>query len=70
MIGHFRVGTGWKMNHTRQMARDYAETVKAAERPDGIELFVLPPFTALAEVATILAGTGLRKGDSRGTAWS
>nr|WP_222182746.1 triose-phosphate isomerase [Geminicoccus harenae] len=62
MIGKFRVGTGWKMNHTLAMARDYAGTLAAAERPDGIDLFVLPPATALAEVARLLAGSGVRVG--------
>jgi triosephosphate isomerase len=62
VIGKFRVGTGWKMNHTLQMARDYARTLAAAERPAEIELFVLPPATALAEVARHLEGSGVRVG--------
>jgi triosephosphate isomerase len=55
----FWLGTGWKMNRTRAEARAYAEALRAA--PDlgdlPLRLFVLPPFTALAEVAAALAST-------------
>lgn len=62
MIGKFRVGTGWKMNHTLAMARAYARELAAAPRPPEIELFVLPPATALAEVAGLLEGSDVRVG--------
>ncbi|WP_027133256.1 triose-phosphate isomerase [Geminicoccus roseus] len=61
-MGKFRVGTGWKMNHTLAMARDYAQALAAAERPEGIDLFVLPPATALTEVVRLLEGSGVRVG--------
>jgi triosephosphate isomerase len=58
------IGTSWKMNRTRPQARAFAETLAAspvavtqAARP-----FVIPPFTAIAEVAAILAGTRVRVG--------
>ena len=57
MTKRFWLGTGWKMNKTRAEARSYVETLQAA--PDladfPLQLFVLPPFTALAEVARSLA---------------
>ncbi|MEZ5826048.1 MAG: triose-phosphate isomerase [Geminicoccaceae bacterium] len=60
----FRVGTGWKMNKTRAQAADYVRTLLAA--PDlatiGAQLFVLPPFTALAEVAQALAASPVEVG--------
>ncbi len=53
------LGTGWKMNKTRAEAGAYVEALRAA--PDladlPLQLFVLPPFTALAEVARGLADT-------------
>ena len=62
MIGKFRVGTGWKMNHTLAMARHYAEAISSAERPAGIQLFVLPPAIALTEVVRQLQGTDVMVG--------
>ena len=57
MTKRFWLGTGWKMNKTRAEARAYVEALRAA--PDladlPLQLFVLPPFTALAEVARDLA---------------
>jgi L-erythrulose 1-phosphate isomerase len=59
MARPFWLGTGWKMNKTRAEARAYAAALRAA--PDlaslPLQLFVLPPFTALAEVASALEGT-------------
>jgi triosephosphate isomerase len=58
------IGTSWKMNKTRAQARSYAEALKASSvialtraRP-----FVIPPFTAIADVAAILEGTPVRVG--------
>jgi triosephosphate isomerase len=60
----FWLGTGWKMNKTRAEGRAYAEALQAV--PDlqqlPMQLFVLPPFTALAEVAASLAGSGVLVG--------
>lgn len=62
--GPFWLGTGWKMNKTRAEARAYAQTLKAAPDLAGLplQLFVLPPFTALAETAEALAGTPVMVG--------
>jgi triosephosphate isomerase len=53
------IGTSWKMNKTRPQARAFAK-VLAASPLANTELarpFVIPPFTAIADVAEILAGT-------------
>ena len=59
MLERFWLGTGWKMNKTRAQAAAYCATLQAT--PDlaamPLQLFVLPPFTALAEVAAALADT-------------
>ena len=64
MVERFWLGTGWKMNKTRAEAADYVATLRAA--PDlvtlPLQLFVLPPFTALAEVAAALAETPVMVG--------
>ena len=64
MVERFWLGTGWKMNKTRTQAAAYSATLRAA--PDlatlPLQLFVLPPFTALAEVAAALAATPIMVG--------
>ena len=56
MAGASRVwiGAGWKMNKTLAEALRFAEPLAATPPPDGIRRFVLPPFTALREVASAL----------------
>jgi L-erythrulose 1-phosphate isomerase len=57
------IGTSWKMNKTRAQARAFAERLKdssVASTP--ARAFVVPPFTAIADVASILAGTAVRVG--------
>ena len=44
------VGTGWKMNKTIAQAREYARALAQASIPDGVQVFILPPHTALAAV--------------------
>jgi triosephosphate isomerase len=58
------IGTSWKMNKTRAEARAFAEAVKASSLAarDDVRAFVIPPFTAIADVAAILAGTRVRVG--------
>lgn len=58
------IGTSWKMNKTRAEARDYAQALAASPvaLSDLVQLFVIPPFTAVAEVAEILAGTPIKVG--------
>ncbi|KRE61379.1 triose-phosphate isomerase [Nostocoides sp. Soil756] len=53
------VGTSWKMTKTRAEALHWVEEVKAglAQRPDAhVRPFVLPPLTAVAEVAAACRG--------------
>jgi len=58
------IGTSWKMNKTRAEARDFAAVLAAAPaiRNEQIQPFVIPPFTAIAEVAAILGGTRVKIG--------
>jgi L-erythrulose 1-phosphate isomerase len=57
------IGTSWKMNKTRAEARAYAETLKASSVASTCaRAFVIPPFTSIADVASILAGTAVRVG--------
>lgn len=58
------IGTSWKMNKVRAEARAYAEALKACDlaRSDLVELFVIPPFTAVADVADILRETRVTVG--------
>ncbi len=53
------IGTSWKMNKVRAEARAYAQGLKASDlsRSDRVELFVIPPFTAVVDVADLLRGT-------------
>jgi triosephosphate isomerase len=57
------IGTSWKMNKTRAEARSYAETLKASSIAwTHARAFIIPPFTSIADVASILAGTAVRVG--------
>ena len=58
------IGTSWKMNKLRADARAYAETLKASPvaRTDLAQLFVVPPFPYVADVAGILNGTRVKVG--------
>jgi L-erythrulose 1-phosphate isomerase len=58
------IGTSWKMNKTRADARVFAETLKNSRVGEtaAARLFVIPPFTAIETVATLLAGEKIRVG--------
>lgn len=58
------IGTSWKMNKLREEARAFARMVAASTLTGSkaVQLFVIPPFTAVAEVADLLAGTGVLVG--------
>ncbi len=57
------VGTSWKMNLTASDAERWLGTfVKAVSDIDGVELFVLPPFTAIWVARARLDGTGIAWG--------
>lgn len=58
------IGTSWKMNKLRAEARAFATALAASRLAggDAAQLFVIPPFTAVADVADLLAGTRVRVG--------
>ena len=59
------VGTSWKMNKTRAEARAYVAVLgelAQSNRWPHIQTFVIPSFTALAEAAEILQGSGVMVG--------
>ncbi len=52
------VGTSWKMNHDNAAAGAYASALRDVQPwPDGIQPFVIPPFTAIEAVARELEST-------------
>jgi len=58
------IGTSWKMNKLRAEARSFARVLVESELAysDAAQLFVIPPFTAVADVADVLAGTQVAVG--------
>ena len=56
------IGTSWKMNKTLAEGRAFAEGLAAAAGDPRIQRFVIPPFTAVREVAQLLAGTDVKVG--------
>lgn len=65
MIRKFVAGTGWKMNHTVADARAYAARLRdllAGRDLSRLDMFVLPPFTALAAAQEAFAGSPVLHG--------
>lgn len=58
----FWVGTSWKMNKTLAQAIAFAEGLLASPDDPRIQCFVIPPFTAIREVKSILAETNVKVG--------
>ncbi|RDV00962.1 triose-phosphate isomerase [Trinickia dinghuensis] len=58
----FWVGTSWKMNKTLADAMAFAERMLTSSDDPRIQRFVIPPFTAIREVKSILAETGVKVG--------
>jgi L-erythrulose 1-phosphate isomerase len=60
----FWVGTSWKMNKTLAEARTFADGLLAvdSEADPRIQRFVIPPFTAIREVKSMLVGTTVKVG--------
>jgi len=58
------IGTSWKMNKVRAQARSFARVVAESDLAfsDAVQLFIIPPFTAVADVADILARTRVAVG--------
>lgn len=56
------IGTSWKMNKTLAQAQTFAEGLLAASINERIQPFLVPPFTALRQVKSMLASTAVRVG--------
>jgi triosephosphate isomerase len=57
------IAGNWKMHTTVQEARQLASAVvQAAAKVSGRDVMIAPPYTALAAVGTVLAGTGVLLG--------
>ena len=58
------IGTSWKMNKTLAEARAFAEALHAADalRDARIQRFIIPPFTAVREVKSILSDSSVKVG--------
>ncbi len=58
------IGTSWKMHKTLAKAEEFARRLGEtdATRDPHIQRFVIPPFTAVREVAAILANTSVKVG--------
>ena len=58
------IGTSWKMNKTLAEARAFAEALRAADdlRDARIQRFIIPPFTAVREVKSILSESSVKVG--------
>lgn len=63
-MSQFWIGTSWKMNKTLAEAKAFAEGLAAADadRDPRIQRFVIPPFTAVREVAAMLSGASVKVG--------
>jgi triosephosphate isomerase len=58
------IGTSWKMNKTLVEAQSFASALARADSSNslGIQRFVIPPFTAIREVKSILSNTSVKVG--------
>lgn len=58
------IGTSWKMNKTLAEASAFAEALRDADahRDPRIQRFVIPPFTAVREVKSILSQSSVKVG--------
>jgi triosephosphate isomerase len=58
------IGTSWKMNKTLGEARAFAKALVTADAAGDrrIQRFVIPPFTAVREVKSLLADTSVKVG--------
>ena len=54
------IGTSWKMNKTRAQARAFADLLAGSPiaKTQAAKLFVIPPFTAISDVASDRANIG------------
>lgn len=56
------IGTSWKMNKTLAEAQNFATALATTPTDDLIQRFVIPPFPAIREVKSMLAGTDVMVG--------
>jgi triosephosphate isomerase len=58
------IGTSWKMNKTRSEANAFAQALADSPLSHTLSasLFVIPPFTSIADVARLLSHTAVRVG--------
>ena len=47
------LAANFKMNHTRASTRTYLERLNCIEKPQGVDIYVFPPFTALDRYESI-----------------
>ena len=59
---HVWIGTSWKMNKTLAEARSFAERLAVEPGDARIQRFVIPPFTAVREVKSILSASDVKVG--------
>jgi L-erythrulose 1-phosphate isomerase len=61
---HFWIGTSWKMNKTLAEAKQFAQDLKTGINgiSPSIQPFIIPPFTAVREVKSLLAETRIKVG--------
>ena len=64
MTAEFWIGTSWKMNKSRDQARQFCHRLADADdqRTARIQRFVIPPFTAVSDAVDALAGTSVKVG--------
>lgn len=53
------IAGNWKMNKTVAETRAFAREFAATSLPEGVEVVIAPPFTALAAAAEAFAGSGV-----------
>jgi triosephosphate isomerase len=56
------IAANWKMHKTVAEAKDFCRAFLASYEPDGGEVVLCPPFTALGAVAELLQGTEVKLG--------
>lgn len=56
------IGTSWKMNKTLAQAQTFANGLLEATIDENIQPFIVPPFTSIREVKSILADTNVQVG--------
>lgn len=61
-MAEFWIGTSWKMNKLLSEAKAFATGLANAEHEPRIQRFVIPPFTLVREVKSLLANSNVKVG--------